>query len=136
VATTLHDWLTQRPADATPPALIDLGCGDLAVLAPLLRELPLGRYTGLDLAAVVLPLAQQALGPVGYATQWREGDLLGWAEAQDGADHALDQPDILHSAFANPSPQRRAEEQVSRGCAAAHSTRRPVPLGGCVPRTQ
>jgi cyclopropane fatty-acyl-phospholipid synthase-like methyltransferase len=99
-ATTLHAWLAQRPAAATAPALIDLGCGDLARMAPLLRELPLSRYTGLDLAAVVLPLAQQALGPVGYATHWREGDLLGWAEAQDGADPALDQPDILHSAFA------------------------------------
>lgn len=100
VATALHHWLAQRPAEATPPALIDLGCGDLALLAPLLRELPLERYTGLDLAAVVLPLAQQALGPVEYTTHWREGDLLSWAEAQDGADPALDQPDILHSAFA------------------------------------
>jgi SAM-dependent methyltransferase len=100
VATALQEWLARRPAAATPAALIDLGCGDLALLAPLLRELPLERYTGLDLAAVVLPLAQQALGPVGYATHWREGDLLGWAEAQDGADPALDQPDILHSAFA------------------------------------
>jgi len=100
VATALHHWLAQRPAEATPPALIDLGCGDLALLAPLLRELSLERYTGLDLAAVVLPLAQQALGPVEYTTHWREGDLLSWAEAQDGADPALDQPDILHSAFA------------------------------------
>jgi len=100
VAKALEHWFGQRPAEATPPALIDLGCGDLALLAPLLRELPLKRYTGLDLAAVVLPLAEQALGPVSYATHWREGDLLGWAEAEDGADPALDQPDILHSAFA------------------------------------
>lgn len=100
VATALQQWLAQRPAEAAAPALIDLGCGDLALLAPLLRELPLGRYTGLDLAAVVLPLAEQALGSVSYATHWREGDLLGWSEAQDGADPALDQPDILHSAFA------------------------------------
>jgi len=100
VATALHHWLEQRPAEATAPALIDLGCGDLALLAPLLQELPLERYTGLDLAGVVLPLAQQALGPVTYATHWREGDLLGWAEAEDGADPALDRPDILHSAFA------------------------------------
>ena len=54
----------------------------------------------LGLAGVVLPLAQQALGPVSYATHWREGDLLGWAAAEDGADPSLDRPDILHSAFA------------------------------------
>lgn len=100
VEAALQHWLAQRPAGAPPPALIDLGCGDLALLAPLLRELPLGRYTGLDLAAVVLPLAEQALGPVPYPTHWREGDLLGWAEASHGADAALDRPDILHSAFA------------------------------------
>ena len=38
VATALHHWLEQRPAEATAPALIDLGCGDLALLAPLLRR--------------------------------------------------------------------------------------------------
>ena len=96
----LRHWLAQRPATATPPALLDLGCGDLALLAPLLRDLPLGRYCGLDLTAVVLPLAERALGPVPYATDWRVGDLLAWAQALEGGDPALDQPDILHSAFA------------------------------------
>jgi len=96
----LRHWLAQRPASAPPPALLDLGCGDLALLAPLLRDLPLGRYSGLDLAAVVLPLAEQALGPVPYATDWRVGDLLAWAQAPEGGDPALEQPDILHSAFA------------------------------------
>ena len=47
-----------------PPRMVDLGCGDLALLAPLLRRLPLGSYTGLDLTAQVLPLAQQGLGDV------------------------------------------------------------------------
>ena len=96
----LRHWLAQRPATATPPALLDLGCGDLALLAPLLRDLPLGRYSGLDLAAVVLPLAERALGPVPYATDWRVGDLLAWAQAPEGGDPDLEQPDILHSAFA------------------------------------
>lgn len=96
----LRGWLAQRPAEAPAPALLDLGCGDLALLAPLLRALPLRRYTGLDLTPQVLPLAQQALGAVAYGCHWREGDLLRWAEGRDGADPALDQPDILHSAFA------------------------------------
>ncbi len=96
----LRHWLAQRPATATPPALVDLGCGDLALLAPLLRDLPLGRYSGLDLAAVVLPLAERALGPVPYPTDWRVGDLLTWAQALEGDGPGLEQPDILHSAFA------------------------------------
>jgi trans-aconitate methyltransferase len=51
-----------RPAGAPPPAWLDLGCGDLALLAPLLPRLPLGHHTGLDLAEAVLPLAQRTLG--------------------------------------------------------------------------
>jgi SAM-dependent methyltransferase len=103
-ATAIEAWLATRPADAPAPRLVDLGCGDLALLAPLLQRLPLGAYTGLDQAAVVLPMAQQALGSVPYATHWLEGDLLAWAQGNlDGGragSAALPTTDILHSAFA------------------------------------
>jgi SAM-dependent methyltransferase len=103
-ATAIDAWLAARPADASAPRLVDLGCGDLALLAPLLQRLPLGAYTGLDQAAVVLPMAQQALGSVAYTTHWLEGDLLAWARGDlDGgtADSATPpSTDILHSAFA------------------------------------
>jgi hypothetical protein len=46
------------------------------VLAPLLRRLPLGSYTGIDLTPAVLPLAEAALGPVPYATHWQPGESL------------------------------------------------------------
>ena len=78
--------------------MVDLGCGDLALLAPLLRRLPLGAYTGLDLTAQVLPLAQQALGDVPFPCQWIEGDLMRWAN--EAASHDDGPIDILHSAFA------------------------------------
>lgn len=93
-AAALAGWLAQRPADAAAPVMADLGCGDLALLAPLLQRLPLGFYTGLDLTAEVLPLAQAALGPVPYATCWQQGDLLAWIQA-DGPPI-----DLLHAAFA------------------------------------
>ena len=103
-AAAIDTWLAARPADAPAPRLMDLGCGDLALLAPLLQRLPLGAYTGLDQAAVVLPMAQKALGSVPFTTHWMEGDLLSWAQGHpDGttADSA-ERPttDILHSAFA------------------------------------
>ena len=94
-AQAIEGWLAEREADAPAPVMVDLGCGDLALIAPLLRSLPLGTYTGLDLAGVVLPLAQQALGEMPYATDWVEGDLLAWAS--EGAGTPVD---ILHSAFA------------------------------------
>jgi hypothetical protein len=104
-AAALKGWLAHRPANAAAPQLVDLGCGDLALLAPLLRRLPLGSYTGLDLTPAVLPLAKAALGAVSYPTYWQEGDLLAWATAAaisdpSTADHAAKPVQILHSAFA------------------------------------
>jgi len=98
-AAALEAWLASRPGESARPHMVDLGCGDLALLAPVLQRLPLASYTGLDLTAAVLPLAQSALGEVPYATRWIEGDLLAWATATcPGADER--EPDILHSAFA------------------------------------
>lgn len=96
-ATALEEWLARRAPQAPAPLLVDLGCGDLALLGPLLRRLPLGSYTGLDLAGVVLPLARQALGPVSYPCHWLEENLLTWAETPDPGAARVD---ILHSAFA------------------------------------
>jgi trans-aconitate methyltransferase len=60
-----HDLMEhQAVADATAaaPQLVDLGCGDLALLAPLLRRLPLGSYTGLDLTPAVATPGQSGPG--------------------------------------------------------------------------
>lgn len=100
-AGAIDAWLARRPVTAAAPRLVDLGCGDLALLAPLLRRLPLGSYTGIDLTPAVLPLAEAALGPVPYATHWQPGDLLAWATADPTASDADAAPvQLLHSAFA------------------------------------
>ncbi len=75
----IEGWLAQRPQGSSPPQMVDLGCGDLALLAPLLRRLPLGSYLGLDLSAPVLPRAAAQLQGVPYPCAWREQDLLSWA---------------------------------------------------------
>jgi SAM-dependent methyltransferase len=93
-AAALEQWLAQRPAGQPAPAMVDLGCGDLALLAPMLQTLPLGSYTGLDLTPAVLPLAEAALGSVPYPTRWVEGDLLAWVDS-DGPP-----VELIHSAFA------------------------------------
>ncbi len=69
-------------------AWADLGCGDLALLAPLLRALPLGRFEAVDAAAAVLPLAAEnleagATGPVPFPCHWSHQDLLAWAEQRE-----------------------------------------------------
>jgi cyclopropane fatty-acyl-phospholipid synthase-like methyltransferase len=99
-AAGIDSWLAARPAGAPAPHLVDLGCGDLALLAPLLQRLPLASYTGLDLTAAVLPLAKQALGAVPYPSHWLEADLLAWAQADPANASGARPVDILHSAFA------------------------------------
>lgn len=85
-----------RPLLAPGAAVADLGCGDLALLAPLLRSLPLGRFEGVDAAAPVLPLAASNLGSVPYPCRWTHQDLLAWAET----DPAGDRFDLLTCCFA------------------------------------
>jgi trans-aconitate methyltransferase len=103
-AAAIESWMAARPQSAAKPHMVDLGCGDLALLAPLLQRLPLASYTGLDLSAAVLPLAQHALGDVAYPSRWLEGDLLAWGTGEQDpagdAAQASTSADILHSAFA------------------------------------
>lgn len=102
----LRAWLRERQQtlpSAAAPTMVDLGCGDLTALAPLLRQLPLGAYTGIDLTPTVLPLAAATLGPVPYPTVWRQGDLLNWATGHDPDSGSATNDacvDIVHSAFA------------------------------------
>ena len=55
-------WCDQRRDRDASVALVDLGCGDLAHLAPLYRSLPWSSYIGLDLTASVLHLAESQMG--------------------------------------------------------------------------
>ena len=94
-AGALWSWCDQRGELGTSVILVDLGCGDLAHLAPLFRSLPLRAYTGLDLAASVLPLAERQMGATEFPCYWVCGDLLEWAE-----EVAESPVDLIHSAFA------------------------------------
>ena len=87
--------LRQVCATSQAPSLVDLGCGDLGLLAPLLQTLPLGHYTGLDLCAEVLPLAQAALRQAPFPQSWLAEDLLSWANAPQA--QAVE---VIHSSFA------------------------------------
>ncbi|MFO0016564.1 MAG: class I SAM-dependent methyltransferase [Synechococcaceae cyanobacterium] len=69
----LRQQQPQQPLD-----LIDLGCGDLGLLAEVYRGLPLDRFVGLDASPPVLPLAQQALGAVPFSCEWHCDDLSRW----------------------------------------------------------
>jgi SAM-dependent methyltransferase len=110
LAAAIDGWLAERDPAAPSPHLVDLGSGDLGLLPPLLRRLPLASFTALDLNGAVLPLAAEALGPVPYPCRFAEGDLLGWAEA-DGPP-----VDVVISGFAVHHLQEAEKERFLRGC--------------------
>ncbi|TFJ86682.1 hypothetical protein NSK_001771 [Nannochloropsis salina CCMP1776] len=68
--------------------MADLGCGDLGLLAPMLRPLPLAGFIGVDATAEVLPLAARRLNARAESLQarppwpceWVCADLLEWSE--------------------------------------------------------
>lgn len=118
---TIDGWLEQRGPGAPAPHALDLGCGDLSLLPPLLRRLPLASFTGIDLNGAVLPLAGEALGPVPYPCRFLEGDLLAWAEAEPEGPPM----DLLLSSFAVHHLQEPDKGRFLRGC------RRRIAPGAC-----
>lgn len=72
----LRTWMTDHPEKRGTARLLDLGCGDLARMAPEFAGLPLGGYVGLDLTEQVLPMARDALGPVAYPAEFVHGDAV------------------------------------------------------------
>jgi len=59
-----------------PVAILDLGCGDLTPILPMLANLPLQRYVGIDQSDVALALASRRLGELFVPGHLIEGDLL------------------------------------------------------------
>lgn len=74
-AAALDAWFAEHPDRRGTARLLDLGCGDLALMAPVLRSLPLGSYLGVDLTEQVLPMARSALGEVPFTAEFRHGDI-------------------------------------------------------------
>jgi cyclopropane fatty-acyl-phospholipid synthase-like methyltransferase len=108
----IDSWLARRGPGAPAPHLVDLGCGDLALLPPLLRRLSLASFTGMDLNPAVLPLAAEALGPVPYPCRFLAGDLLAWAEAEPD-----DPPvDVVISGFAVHHLNEADKRRFLAGC--------------------
>jgi SAM-dependent methyltransferase len=64
------------PADGQPFSLLDLGCGDAARLAPVLRRLPVSCYLGVDLSPVALELAAANLRKLSGAVAFQLGNIL------------------------------------------------------------
>ncbi|MFO1102821.1 MAG: class I SAM-dependent methyltransferase [Methylocystis sp.] len=73
-------------------SLLDLGCGDAQVFAPILRRIPPSSYRGVDLSDTALTLAAENLKFLPCAVQLGHGDML--SALADGETY-----DVIHSSF-------------------------------------
>lgn len=92
-SSALKSWVAAHPARHGQARLLDLGCGDMAQMAPVFRSLPLGAFVGVDLTEQVLPMAASALGEVPFTTEFHHCDVQRFVEAQ-GASF-----DLVHASF-------------------------------------
>lgn len=79
----LERWMDQHPERHGAASLVDLGCGDLALMGPVFRALPLASYTGVDLTEQVLPLARAELQSAPFSTRFVCADVTVFIECTD-----------------------------------------------------
>lgn len=92
-SSALQTWMAQHPERHGQARLLDLGCGDMAQMAPVFRALPLGAFVGVDLTEQVLPMAASALGDVPFTAEFHHRDVQRFVEAEG-------EPfDLVHASF-------------------------------------
>jgi predicted TPR repeat methyltransferase len=82
----LRSWMEQHPERRGKALLLDLGCGDLALMGPVFGGLQLGSYVGVDLTEQVLPLAQVALGRSPFDIAFHHADVSTFIATQHDVD--------------------------------------------------
>lgn len=92
----LTAWFTDHPDRRGRARLLDLGCGDLAQMAPVFRTLPLGDYVGVDITEQVLASARAALGPVHFTAEFHHADVRTFAETPGAAFDLVHAALVLH----------------------------------------
>lgn len=108
----IHDYMDHRSFFARlqehvsqhypqPIRILDLGCGDLTPILPLLQAVPLEAYTGIDESSGALAIAAQRLQDLNIPGKLIHGDLLLELEAlQDKFDLVVASFSLHH--LANP----------------------------------
>ena len=82
----LRTWMVQHPERRGKALLLDLGCGDLALMGPVFGGLELGSYVGVDLTEQVLPLARLALGRSPFDISFHHADIGAFIATQHDVD--------------------------------------------------
>ncbi len=82
-----------------PIRILDLGCGDMTPLLPLLQSVPLSRYVGIDESEGALAIAKQRLTDLDIPGELIHGDILSiLATLQESFDLAIASFSLHHLA--------------------------------------
>lgn len=95
-AAALRSWTDRHPERSGEARLLDLGCGDLALMGPVFSALPLGCYVGVDLTEQVLPLARESLGPVSFEAEFHHADVDNFIRTRAGEFDLIHASLVLH----------------------------------------
>ena len=89
-----------------PVAILDLGCGDLSPILPMLADTPVRRYVGIDASEVALAIAARRLENLQVPARLIHGDLLAaMAEIGETFDLVLASFSLHH--LAEPADKQR-----------------------------
>jgi SAM-dependent methyltransferase len=100
-----------RESFERPFSLLDLGCGDAANIAPVLKSLDLAGYRGVDLSDTALQLASENLDGLPFPADLRNAELLDYLES-DSASY-----DVIFSSFALHHLATERKQEFFRHCA-------------------
>lgn len=74
--------------------MLDIGSGDAEPIIPLIKNLPITRYTGIDLSDVVLEKCAVTLGTLNIEFKLKQGDMEVVINQEEGPF------DLIHSSYA------------------------------------
>ncbi|SFH70740.1 class I SAM-dependent methyltransferase [Planctomicrobium piriforme] len=103
---TLTQLLQQRPG---PFSLLDLGCGDASMAAGSLKDLPVSRYTGVELVPAAAALADQNLDGVVADRGFVIGNLIDAVR-----DPVLPRYDVVLASYSVHHLSRQEKEELFR----------------------
>ena len=92
-----------------PVAILDLGCGDLTPILPMLANVPLRQYVGIDESDAALALASRRLQALRAPGRLIKGDLLASLAEMEGVFDIILASFSLHH-FVDPEDKRRTLE--------------------------
>ena len=98
---------------ARPVSILDLGCGDLAPILPMLEAMPVQRYVGVDESEGALAMAARQLEKLGLYGQLVHGDLLLVLDEVPGPFDLVVASFSLHH-LADPDDKLRALQRAGR----------------------